>query len=88
MATWRTLLADHLFENSLGGIDTIIHYAPNEAAFDVEFDDGYGSVNGPEILAWSEDRVFFPVSYDGSESIGSAPRNPQSEGQPHIGVGW
>lgn len=59
--------------------------APDEAALDVEFDAGYGGAEGPPVLIWTEDRVYFPVVYDGAEWLGSAPRNPQAEGQAHVG---
>ena len=52
---------------------------------DVEFDDGWGGSEGPHVLIWTADRVYFPVVYDGSEWLGSAPRNPQAEGQRHVG---
>jgi len=78
MTTWNELLAN---------LDPgpIVAKAPNEAAFEVEFDAGYGSSEGPDVLAWTETRVYFPVVYDGAEWMESAPRNPQVEGQPHVG---
>ena len=54
----------------------VVAVAPNEEALDVEFDAGYGGTDGPPVLIWTEQRVYFPDSYDGSEWIGSAPRNP------------
>jgi len=83
MTTWRLYLAAAMEYNGDSG--PVLAYAPNEDVFDVEFDAGYGRENGPEFLAWTASFVYFPVSYDGAESIGSAPRNPQSEGQRHIG---
>lgn len=81
MTTWRQEL-----EQVRDG-EEIIAYAPNQAAFDIEFDAGYGGTNGPPVLAWSDTRVFFPVVYDGAEWLGSAPRNPQADGQGHEGGG-
>lgn len=63
----------------------VLAYAPNEETFDVEFDGGWGSSNGPAVLAWTESHVYFPVVYDGAEWIASAPRNPVPEGQRHVG---
>jgi hypothetical protein len=79
MTTWRKLLADR------AGDEPIVAYAPDEATFDIEFDDGFGGANGPDVLAWSTTRVFFPVVYDGAEWIESAPRNPVPAGQEHVG---
>jgi hypothetical protein len=59
--------------------------SPDETALDVEFDDGYGGSEGPAVLIWTEQRVYFPVVYDGAEWLGSAPRFPQAEGQIHVG---
>lgn len=63
----------------------VIAVAPNEAALAVRFDPGYGGSEGPAVLIWTEERVYFPVVYDGAEWMGSAPRNPQPEGQSHVG---
>lgn len=46
---------------------------------------GYGSLNGSPFLAWGENYVYFPVCCDGAEWVDSAPRNPRSEGQSHVG---
>lgn len=85
MSTWREDLAITMKDN--GDFGPVIAYAPDEAAFDVEFDGGYGLSEGPAVLAWTESHVYFPVVYDGSEWMGSAPRNPQGEGQEHVGGG-
>jgi len=44
-----------------------------------EGDTGFGGERLPRLLAWTDDRVYFKVVYDGAESIGSAPRNPAEE---------
>lgn len=83
MTTWRKELIRAMSANVDAG--PVIAYAPDEAAFDVEFDDGYGAAEGKPVLAWTRDYVYFPVTYDGSEWIGSAPRNPTAKGQVHVG---
>lgn len=83
MTTWRALLAEQMeADNDPGPVEA---YAPNEQKFDVEFDDSYGSPEGPHVLAWTAARVYFPVVHDGSESLRSAPRAPQPDGQKHVG---
>ena len=52
-----------------------------------EFDSGYGGTEGAPFTAWGEKRVYFPVCYDGSEWVGSAPRNPCDEKCLHQGGG-
>jgi hypothetical protein len=85
MTTWRALLETERALN--GDVGPIVHVAPEEAVLDVQFDAGYGSEQGPPVLVWSEQYVYFPVCYDGSEWLGSAPRNPDPEGQEHVGGG-
>lgn len=81
--TWRNMLA---YERTVNGDETpIVAVAPDEAVLDVEFDDGYGSAEGPDVLVWTEEYVYFPVTYDGAESLSSAPRNPRAEPQHHSG---
>lgn len=82
--TWRQQL--EIARDDNGDTTPIIAYAPaNSAIWDKEFDNGYGSPEGSNVLAWSETHVYFPVVYDGAEWIESAPRDPQEFGQPHVG---
>ena len=84
MTTWRTKLAYAMKSSDDPG--PVIAYAPDDAeTFDVEFDNSWGSLNGPPMLAWTERNVYFPICYDGAEWIESAPRNPQPKGQWHVG---
>lgn len=83
MTTWRAELAHRMTQDDDPG--PVVAVAPDESALDVLFDGGYGTASGPEILVWTETRVYFPVTYDGAEWLESAPRNPQPAGQPHSG---
>lgn len=83
MTTWRKRFEEER-ENEEDA-SPVVAVAPDEATLDVEFDAGYGGENGRPVLIWTEQRVYFPVCYDGSEWIGSAPRNPTTEGQGHVG---
>lgn len=56
-----------------------------DGGLDVEFDNGCGGTEGPVFTAWSNDRVYFPACYDGSEWIASVPRNPCVEKTDHVG---
>jgi hypothetical protein len=83
LTTWRKeLTASMAYAQDAG---PVVAVAPNDPTLDVEFDDGYGGSEGPDVLIWTETRVYFPVVYDGSEWLSSAPRNPQTEGQGHVG---
>ena len=50
-----------------------------------EFDDGFGCGEGTPFYAWTAQRVYFAVVYDGAEWVGSVPRNPCSEKAIHHG---
>lgn len=52
---------------------------------DFEGDTGYGGESLPRLHAWTEDRVYFKVVYDGSERVQSVPRNPSDEPPDRIG---
>lgn len=59
-----------------------------DAQLDVEFDDGYGCVNGKSFTLWTKRRVYFPVVYDGAEWCASVPRHPDGmEATRHAGGG-
>lgn len=85
MTTWLEELAVAMYSAEDAG--PVVALAPDEATFDVEFDPNYGGTEGRSVLAWTATRVYFPVCYDGAEWLGSAPRNPVAEGQPHEGGG-
>ena len=57
----------------------------NEADLKVEFNNGFGEMNGKNFTAWGENWVYFPICYDGSEWVGSAPRNPCDISMEHQG---
>jgi hypothetical protein len=85
MVTWRELLAE------ASGDDVVTHVKPGDEVLDVRFDDGYGVTGGPEFLAWSHRFVYFPVTYDGAEWVGRAPRHPDDPAGalgPEHGGGW
>lgn len=63
----------------------LVAVAPESIDLDREFYGGYGGSAGEPVLIWTEERVYFPVVYDGAEWMGSAPRNPTAEGQSHVG---
>jgi len=85
VTTWRQLFDDARREVS--DTSPIVQVAPNEAVLDVEFDSNSGVSEEPAVpvLVWTEDRIYFPVVYDGLEWLGSAPRNPTTDGQGHVG---
>jgi hypothetical protein len=84
LTTWQALLDDA--RKDAKDESPVVSVAPNPDALEVRFDDGYGSPMGGHVLIWTEERVYFPVVYDGAEWLGSAPRNPATQdGQDHVG---
>lgn len=60
----------------------------DDELLDLPFHSGYGSPEGPSVLAYTEDEVYFSVQYDGAEWIDSVPRNPDPDYTPvHYGGG-
>lgn len=57
----------------------------DETALRVEFDSSVGSIEGAKFTAWGEKWVYFPLMYDGSESVGHAPRYPCGIAMRHQG---
>lgn len=83
MVTWRQLIEDEL-EDFPG--EQIIAAAPGQSALDVQFDNSYGLTEGSPFTAWTQTRVLFPVVYyDGAESVGSVPRDPNNVATQHVG---
>lgn len=82
--TWRKEIADHL-ENYPG--EEVIACTLSEDELDVKFDSGYGGTYGEHFTVWTQNRVLFPVVYDGAEWVGSVPRNPCDEKTGHWGGG-
>lgn len=83
LTTWRDELAAARQAN--GDTTPIAGVAPSADVLDEAFDDGFGRAYGPDVLIWTATHVYFPVTYDGAESLGSAPRNPRREPQHHVG---
>ena len=50
-------------------VDTLKHF---------EGDTGYGGEELPDMIAWTQNHVYYKHIYDGSECIRSKPRHPES----------
>ena len=59
----------------------------SDEGLDREFDQGYGGTEGESFTAWTAKNVYFPISYDGAEWVGYAPRNPCDIKMEHQGGG-
>lgn len=55
-----------------------------DAELSALFDAGFGSAEGKPFTLWTKRRVYFPVEYDGSETVRSVARNPDEVPTEHI----
>ena len=85
MANWNDLLSAAMMD--CGDPGPVVAKSGSEDDWTKKFDNGYGTSEGPAVLAWTSFYVYFPVVYDGGEWLDCAPRNPQANGQPHVGGG-
>ncbi len=72
--TWRKELEKEFEKN--GDDFSKIKTTLTEKELSTEFNSDYGGEEGVPFTAWGEKFVYFPICYDGSEWVGSAPRNP------------
>ena len=72
--TWRKEIADAMgFHGETW--DDVVSCVILDGDWDKEFDDGFGLSEGSSFTVWTANRVYFPVTYDGSESVGDAGRS-------------
>lgn len=87
MATWRKMIENEMSVHN-DSFDNIVHQiGETENWLDINFKNGYGGTEGPPFTLWTNERVYFPVQYDGSEWVSSVPRNPNNEITYHVGGG-
>ncbi len=92
--TWRELITrafelpeDQWSRGTGESWDDVISCTLSDADLDVEFDSGYGCKEGEPFTLWTERFVYFPVCYDGAESVGFASRRPDGKATEHWGGG-
>ena len=82
--TWRALISE-AFEDTGESWNDVVANTLTAEQLDVVFDGGFGGREGVSFTLWTAKRVYFPVTYDGYESVGSAPRDPCDEACAHVG---
>ncbi len=85
MSNWYDKLKEAMKADGESFIDRVCTLTDEEMS--KPFDDSFGFPEGAAFTAWGERWVYFPLSYDGAESIGHAPRNPCDLSMKHQG-GW
>lgn len=83
-ATWRVLITDEMLCRGESWSD-VLKCTLSDSQLDTVFDAGYGSAEGEPFTLWTHNRVYFPVDYDGSETVASVLRNPCDKKTKHVG---
>ena len=83
LTTWGNLIRGAILEAD--DHTPLVHIAPDDSVLSVKFGASFYSDPGPSFCAWTDARVYFPLIYDGRQSIGSAPRNPSDTPLDHQG---
>jgi hypothetical protein len=86
VTTWRKEISDALETNGETWAD-VESITLTQADLDIEFDAGYGIIEGAPFTLWTARRVYFPDCYDGSEQVSSVSRHPDGKATYHIGGG-
>jgi hypothetical protein len=81
--TWRKMIEEEMSSNKDSSSTLICTLTDEE--LNIPFDNGYGWREGAPFTAWTDDFVYFPLEYDGSESCGSVARNPNDNPTHHQG---
>lgn len=81
--TWKDLMREA--RDEAGDASPLVAVAPPDLDWDKRFYDGFGGEEGQPFTAWTEQRVYFPATYDGAEWVASAPRNPCETAMGHVG---
>jgi hypothetical protein len=86
VTTWRELITRAL-EARRESWNDVCGNTLKSHELDIAFDAGFGSVCGKPFTMWTHHYVYFPVAYDGAESVASAPRHLSDEPTYHVGGG-
>ncbi len=82
--TWRKEIGDEMGSHGEGWGD-VVSCTLTQEELDLHFDNGYGGEEGKPFTVWTEGRVYFPVTYDGSEWCSSVSRYPNEKATYHKG---
>ncbi|MNU53393.1 hypothetical protein D3C71_424260 [compost metagenome] len=82
--SWRELIGFEMAAHDEGWKD-IVSITLTDRDLNRKFDSGYGGEEGKPFTAWTKNRVYFPICYDGSEWCGSVSRNPDGQPTHHQG---
>lgn len=84
--SWKDMLIKCMSYNGETWKD-VVSCTLSEELLNQKFDSGHGSIEGKPFTLWTNERVYFPVCYDGAEWVRSASRNPDGKPTYHVGGG-
>ena len=84
LVNWKTLLDEALKQNGESWCE-VESNTMTEADMAQAFDCGYGGTEGCAFTLWTARSVYFPIAYDGSESVGRVARHPDGKPTAHLG---
>ena len=85
LVSWKIMLEDHMKAKG-ESFNDIVKITLTEDELNTPFENAYGNSSGEAFFAWTNNRVYFAVDYDGLEYVSSVPRNPTLDEIPyHIG---
>ena len=85
MTKWRDKISEEMRRHKDNWKNVVSMHPAEEKWLDYLFDDDFGSIEGESFTVWTKNRVYFPVTYDGSEWVGSVSRMPDGKSTEHIG---
>ena len=84
MTTWRKLLEEE-FQIQNDSWKNIVMMAPSDGKWlDYYFDNDSNVIEGVPFTVWTKNRVYFPLSFDGSEWVGSVSKIPNGIATAHL----
>ena len=86
MGNWKKLI-EYEMASQGESFEDVVECTLTEEQLLVQFDAGYGGIEGEHFTLWTTNRVYFPAVYDGSEWVGSVSRNPDGKPTYHLGGG-
>ena len=81
---WKSLIEETM-ESHNDSWDNVVSCTLTAAELVEFFDAGYGAPEGKPFTLWTKTRVYFPLTYDGAEGVGSVSRDPDKSPTEHFG---
>ena len=82
--TWKVLIGLEMARHGESWEDVEANTMTEEEMNKVFDFYSHGGTKGCSFTVWTRARVYFPVSYDGAESVGSVSRHPDGKPTPHL----